>query len=128
MNALFCHDCLKTADVYPIILDNQIVPLCSDCLKSRETDDLGDRESLEGGRLNNNFPHLTVKELRKALEGVPDKTPVAYQRIEDIYFETHNWTSHVLPFDYGTNTSEYIVSFSAYWHPTKNVFVINAHY
>ena len=34
---------------------------------------------------------LTVKELKKVLENVPDDVEVRYQRIEDVYFETHGW-------------------------------------
>lgn len=35
--------------------------------------------------------HLTVGQLRKAMEGLPDDAPVVYQRIEDVYFEKHGW-------------------------------------
>ena len=34
---------------------------------------------------------LTVGELKKSLEGLPDNTPVLYQRIEDFYFDQHQW-------------------------------------
>jgi hypothetical protein len=36
--------------------------------------------------------YMKVKDLKKALENVPDDAEVRYQRIEDIYFETHGWS------------------------------------
>ena len=39
-------------------------------------------------------PHyLSVGQLRKNLEGLPDNAPVYYQRIEDMYFEKNHWTT-----------------------------------
>lgn len=35
--------------------------------------------------------YLTVGELRKSIEGLSDDALVLSQRIEDIYFESHNW-------------------------------------
>lgn len=40
-----------------------------------------------------NHHGLTVGKLKKSLEGMPDNTPVYYQRIEDSYFEKNNWTT-----------------------------------
>jgi hypothetical protein len=34
---------------------------------------------------------MTVKELKEAIENLPDDAIVYYQRIEDVYFEKHNW-------------------------------------
>lgn len=45
-------------------------------------------DSLESYKRNG---YLTVKELKKALEGLPDDALVLSQRIEDIYFEKYNW-------------------------------------
>ena len=76
--------------------------------------------------------HLTVGELKKSLENIPDDTPVYYQRIEDIYFEKHGWTNpkcyKELTFDYHGELSPYIRAFSSYFHEERNVFVINSHY
>lgn len=35
--------------------------------------------------------YLTVGALRKALENYPDDSLIVSQRIEDIYYEKHNW-------------------------------------
>lgn len=89
-----------------------------------------------------NFPYLSVGELKKSLESLPDDMPVAYQRIEDFYFVDYGWKTEKLTWDtpilialdehgnkvYEENISEYIVAFSAYKHPEKDIFVINAHY
>lgn len=37
------------------------------------------------------YSGLTVGQLRKNLESLPDNAPVFYQRIEDSYFENNNW-------------------------------------
>ncbi len=116
MNDLHCADCTTHKNVYPIITNDSVEPLCSRCITQREAVDIikeSGRTELVAPRLDKNFPHLTVKELKERLKDVPDETPAAYQRIEDFYFEKHNWKSHELPFDYGNNTSEYIIGFSA---------------
>jgi hypothetical protein len=86
--------------------------------------------------------HLTIRELKEAIKDMPDDMIVAYQRIEDIYFEKYGWEAEKLRWDYPTligydkddnkiyedNISEYIKAFDAYKHPDKEIFVINAHY
>jgi hypothetical protein len=79
--------------------------------------------------------YMTVADLRKALEGVPDDAEVRYQRIEDVYFEKNGWDSPKvtkrLPWGFEETPdeySQYIAVFSAYKHPYDNVFVLNAHY
>lgn len=73
----------------------------------------------------------TVKNLKKALETVPDDYEVVYERIEDIYFEEHEWDKSVIkvPNDIYPNTfSEMIPAFTAYvWHEYK-ILIITAHY
>jgi len=71
--------------------------------------------------------YMTAEDLKKALENVPDDTPVYYQRIEDIYFEKHGWKREWMSFD-EDGTSEYTRAFSAYLHPDTDRFVLNAHY
>jgi len=70
--------------------------------------------------------YLKAKDLRKALENVPDDVDVMYQRIEDVYFEKHGWEP--VPMLFENDDSDYIPAFSAYLHRDKNIFVINAHY
>ena len=41
---------------------------------------------------------LTVGQLRKSLEGLPDYMPVAYQRIQDVYFNKHGWKPLCMPY------------------------------
>lgn len=36
---------------------------------------------------------MTVGELRKRIEGLPDDTPVLYQRVQDVCFLDYNWKS-----------------------------------
>lgn len=74
---------------------------------------------------------LTVGELKKRLEGVPDDTPVAYQRIEDIYFKKHGWDGIKMIFEqWGDHTSwsDYVAAWSAVYHKKDKFFVIEAHY
>lgn len=35
--------------------------------------------------------YLTVGQLREAIKDLPDTAKVYYERIEDVYFEKHNW-------------------------------------
>lgn len=42
---------------------------------------------------------LSVGELKKSLEKVPDNTPVVYQVIENSYFEKSGWTKYPLQWD-----------------------------
>ena len=88
------------------------------------------------------FPYLSIGDLKELIKDLPDEMPVAYQRIEDVYFEKHHWKAEKLTFDYPVlvgwdefdnkiyepNLSEYITAFSAYKHNDKDIFVINAHY
>jgi hypothetical protein len=98
---------------------------------------------------------MTVGQLRKSLDGLPDDMPVLYQRIEDLYFENYGWVGEQLLWEnfrvspkwleemsdeeksrlkiiegvaYMPSFSEYIPAFSAYKHPDEEVVVINAHY
>lgn len=36
---------------------------------------------------------LTVKELKEKIKDLPDDTEVYIERIEDVYFEKHNWNT-----------------------------------
>jgi hypothetical protein len=77
--------------------------------------------------------YMTVGDLKKALENVPDDAEVRYQRIEDFYFKENGWDKCVkaLPFGFEETEeeySQYIEVYSAYKHSDANVFVLNAHY
>lgn len=72
--------------------------------------------------------YMTVKDLKKALMGVPDDYKVYYQRIEDIYFKQHGWKGKKMQFDFPRQYSEYTRAFSAYPKRRQKAFVINAHY
>lgn len=72
--------------------------------------------------------HLTVGDLRKKLEGVPDNIPVLYQRIEDRYFDNGNWTTERYQQNSYDGPQNYIRAFASYYIEEGNVFVIEAHY
>ena len=96
--------------------------------------------------------NLTVGELKKRLQEVPDTTPVYIQRIEDSYFTDEygnpcDWglyDKHLVftCWCQGNNfvlrdaeeehehfcKSHYVPAESGYKHQDDNVFVINAHY
>lgn len=71
--------------------------------------------------------YMTVKDLKKSLENVPDNYKVYYQRIEDVYFLKHGWKGKKMKFN-DSFFSEYIEAFSAYPHKKNKCFVINGHY
>lgn len=80
------------------------------------------------------WPGLTVGQLRKKLEGLPDDMLVMYHRIEDFYFRENHWKvtlacweKHYEP----AHLCEYIRAWSAYPTETEHgdkVFTITAHY
>jgi hypothetical protein len=81
---------------------------------------------------------MTVKDLRRAIRGLPDDTPVLYQRIEDQYFlkstvdgngPNHPWGTITLPFD-ADSRSEYIRAWGAYVrkYRGKTIVIVDAHY
>lgn len=93
----------------------------------------------EKGELYNGKGHrLTVAELRKRLNELPaecDDMAVTYQRIEDVYFAKHSWTTVLAVWEKWpgdpADLSEYIVAWGAYVTETKDgekIFTIHAHY
>jgi hypothetical protein len=76
--------------------------------------------------------YLTAGDLRKALRGVPDDTPIGQERIEDIYFDTHSWMTTSFP----GNTilggqvmpSDFIRCFTAWYDSENEVFLLTPHY
>jgi hypothetical protein len=72
--------------------------------------------------------HLTVGQLREAMEGLPDEAPVFYQRIEDVYFADNGWRTVQRPsLDVPGQSTDYI---RAYWALTRGekALFIEAHY
>jgi hypothetical protein len=75
---------------------------------------------------------LTVKELKRKIENLHDDTEVFIERVEDIYFEHHNWTTERLVFsaDKDNIPLEYVDYFGASQaYVTKDKkLIIGAHY
>lgn len=73
---------------------------------------------------------LTVKELKEKIKDLDDDTIVYIERVEDIYFEKHNWETKKLIF--GKLPSGYeesaIVFKASQCGSYKDKFVIYAHY
>lgn len=73
----------------------------------------------------------TVRELKKQLEDMPDDMVVCIERIEDVYFESHGWTTEIhdfIPDKPGMERVEYMEAFGVARLKKKNKFVIVAHY
>ena len=71
----------------------------------------------------------TVGQLRKHIEGLSDDTKVYIERIEDVYFEKHGWTTETKDWDKenpGLETTVYMEAFGAVKIPNKIIIV--AHY
>jgi len=51
---------------------------------------------------------LNVGDLKREIANLPDNMPVAYQRIEDMYFEKYNWTSIPLVWETRSANNELI--------------------
>jgi hypothetical protein len=77
--------------------------------------------------------YLTVGGLRKILEGLPPRTPVHYQRIEDVYFDKHGWKPDLLipdP-DMAEFKDEFVRAFCAFQYRDdegKMQLLLTAHY
>ncbi len=128
MIKLFCINCKTPDKVYSIITNNGVEPLCSKCIVQREAIDVIKESGRTEVELDIRGHYVTVGQLKKATESVPDTTPVLYQRIEDVYFQNHGWATYEMESEHLDNMSEYVLSWSAYWHHKKNAFVIEAHY
>jgi len=76
--------------------------------------------------------YLTVGQLRRVLENLPDNTKVYYQRIEDAYFEKHGWTPDLLVPDDSKHIypdipdNEYVRAFCAF--DFEGRLCLTAHY
>jgi len=70
--------------------------------------------------------YMTVKDLKRSLNDIPDDYKIYYQRIEDIYFNKHGWKGKKIKFY--DSFSEYIRAFSAYPKKNNKILVINGHY
>lgn len=77
---------------------------------------------------------LTVGELRRRMEGLPDDAPVYYHRIEDSYFKPGTgWSEHSVQvldsLDNGYDEyDQYIRAFSAFRLKEQDALYITAHY
>jgi len=86
------------------------------------------RDDLEN--IGTSFGRLTVKELKKRIENLPDDMPVCYQRIEDVYFSEHHWRTTIGNYRHEAD-SEYIPAFNCLTTMTTagvEVLGICAHY
>ena len=85
-------------------------------------------------REKNKSHYLTLGELRNFIDNtgdLPDHAGVFYQRIEDVYFEEHNWkTVDFFSPEYPDNRDEFIGAFSIYTgeKDEKTYVLITAHY
>jgi hypothetical protein len=73
---------------------------------------------------------MTVGDLREVIKGLPDHTPVLYQRIEDVYFKKRDgWQTIKLPWD-NDSTSEYMRAWCAFKtkYKGRKILGIDAHY
>ena len=75
---------------------------------------------------------LTVGDLRKMIDGVPDDTPVGQERIEDKYFEIHGWSTTTFPGNTAIHgewmPAEWIRCFTGWYDEENEVFLITPHY
>ena len=74
-------------------------------------------------------PNLTVGRLREAMKDLPDDAPVFYERIEDVYFEKHGWTTEPRPNEYPEcPPSQFIRAFTSIRYKDDNGLYITAHF
>lgn len=79
-------------------------------------------------------PNLTVGRLREAIKDLPDDAPVYYERIEDVYFEKHGWTTEPRPNPDGPGRdndfppSQFIRAFTTIRYRDCNGLYITAHF
>lgn len=68
---------------------------------------------------------MTVAELRKVLDKLPDDAEVYYQRIEDVYFDHHGWDKTVV---LDAEDDEYVGAYTAFKAADGSKLFITAHY
>lgn len=76
---------------------------------------------------------LTVKDLREVLRNLSDDIIISYERIEDVYFDDHNWDIERVsdssdPGSHDKYTDEYINAEVCWYDELKNKLRISAHY
>lgn len=72
--------------------------------------------------------YLTVGELRKRIADLPDDAKVFYQRIEDVYFKEHGWTTRNKVSEYPDYPDEWIRAFGVCRYRDDKDLYITAHY
>lgn len=90
-------------------------------LEGYEVNQVVDHIQAKANRVKASAPshHLTVKALREMLSGLPENMPVMYQRIEDVYFEKHNWKTVPLTWEAHEASTEEIAY--AQEHPSEHM-------
>jgi len=72
----------------------------------------------------------TVKDLKLSIKDLPDDTIVHIERIEDVYFEKHNWeteTKDWIPEQPGLETTTYLAAFGVAKINSEKKLIIVAH-
>lgn len=76
--------------------------------------------------------NYTVKQLRDKLQNLPDDAIVCIERVEDVYFEKHGWTTERKVFQYidgePYDYNDYFNAFCSTYLKEENRLVILAHY
>lgn len=74
--------------------------------------------------------YMTIKQLKSAIQDLPDDGLVLYQRIEDVYFDNHHWDeSSILKPDplYPEAFDQYVITWGSTKYDNENLY-ITAHY
>lgn len=72
---------------------------------------------------------LTVGDIRKVLQDLPDNTLISYERVEDEYFDNLNWSVEKVPDSSLPGFhDEYIAAEVCWYDEPKNTLRISAHY
>lgn len=74
--------------------------------------------------------NMTVGDLRKVIEGLPDDGKVMVQRVEDMYFEQHNWAVYEKQQEVGmlTHENQYHPAWCAIRYPDEPHLFLDLHY
>lgn len=73
--------------------------------------------------------YLTVGQLRKAIENLPDDANVVVERVEDVYYEKYGWATLPIPNDLQPDCDdEYHPATCAWTEEDKQLLYIAMHY
>ena len=70
---------------------------------------------------------MTISELRDLLKGLPGDSRVTFERIEDVYFRNHGWTTVKVKDEDNNWDDEFVESSLGFYNQDNKILCIKGH-